>query len=75
LTKTVEDARIMLDAICGYDENDSQSNKKADKKEFADLNLKESNIKIAVPNEAINEALDPRVKELFLAKIEELKSH
>jgi hypothetical protein len=37
--------------------------------------LKESDIKIAVPNEAINEALDSRVKELFLAKIEELKSH
>ena len=75
LTKTVEDARIMLEAICGYDENDSQSNKKADKKDFEDLNLKESDIKIAVPNEAFNDALDSRVKELFLAKIDELKSH
>ena len=75
LTKTVEDARILLDAICGYDENDSQSNKKSDKKDFDNLNLKESDIKIAVPNEAFTEALDPRVKELFLAKIDELKSH
>jgi Asp-tRNA(Asn)/Glu-tRNA(Gln) amidotransferase A subunit family amidase len=75
LTKTVEDARIMLDAICGYDENDSQSRKKADIKDFDDLNLKESDIKIAIPNEAINEALDPKVKDLFLAKIDELKSH
>ena len=75
LTKTVEDARIMLNAICGYDENDSQSNKKADKKDFEDLDLKESDIKIAVPNEAFNDALDSRVKELFLAKIDELKSH
>ena len=74
VTKTVEDARIMLDAICGYDENDSQSGKKADIKDFDNLNLKESGIKIAVPNEAFSEALDPRVKELFLAKIEELKS-
>ena len=74
LTKTVEDARIMLDAICWYDENDSQSNKKSDKKDFDDLNLKESDIKIAIPNEAINEALDSKVKQLFLAKIEELKS-
>jgi Asp-tRNA(Asn)/Glu-tRNA(Gln) amidotransferase A subunit family amidase len=71
----VEDARIMLDAICGYDENDSQSRKKADIKDFDNLNLKESDIKIAVPNEAFTEALDSRVKELFLAKIEELKSH
>ncbi len=75
LTKTVEDARIMLDAICGYDENDSQSRKKADIKDFDDLNLKESDIKIAVPNEAINEALDSKVKDLFLTKIDELKSH
>ena len=75
LTKTVEDARIMLGAICWYDENDSQSNKKANKKDFEDLNLKESDIKIAVPNEAFNDALDSRVKELFLAKIDELKSH
>ena len=75
LTKTVEDARILLNAICWYDENDSQSNKKADIKDFDNLNLKESEIKIAIPNEAINEALDPRVKDLFLKKIDELKSH
>ena len=74
LSKTVADARIMLDAISWYDENDSQSNKKADKKDFDNLNLKESDIKIAVPNEAFTEALDPKVKELFLAKIDELKS-
>jgi Asp-tRNA(Asn)/Glu-tRNA(Gln) amidotransferase A subunit family amidase len=71
----VEDARIMLNVICGYDENDSQSNKRADKKDFYDLNIKEGDIKIAVPNEAVNEALDPRVKRLFFAKIDELKSH
>jgi len=64
----------MLNTISGYDENDSQSNKKSDKKDFDNLNLKESDIKIAVPNEAFNEALDPRIKELFLAKVEELKS-
>lgn len=74
ITKNVEDARLLLDIVSWYDENDSQSRKKADKKDFANLNLKESDIKIAVPNEAINEALDPKVKELFLAKIEELKS-
>lgn len=75
LTKTVSDARIMLEAISGYDINDSQSNKKADIKDFSELNLKESDIKIAVPNEAFAEALDPKVKDLFLAKIEELKHH
>ena len=74
LSKTVADARIMINAISGYDENDSQSNKKADKKDFDNLNLNENDIKIAVPNEAFTEALDLKVKDLFLAKIEELKS-
>lgn len=75
LTKTVADARILLNAISGYDMHDSQSNKKADIKNFESVDLKENSIKIAVPNEAFTEALDPRVKELFLAKIEELRSH
>lgn len=75
LTKTVEDARILLNVISWYDENDSQSKKKADLKDWNNIQLKESDIKIAVPNEAFNEALDPKIKELFLAKIEELKSH
>ena len=75
LSKTVEDARIMLDIICGYDENDGQSKKKADLKDFENLNLKDSDVKIAVPNEVFNDALDCRVKELFLFKIDELKSH
>ena len=75
LSKTVEDARILLNIISWYDVNDSQSRKKADIKNFDDLNLNESDINIAVPNEAINEALDSRIKDLFLAKIEELKSN
>ena len=75
LTKTVSDARILLNIISWYDVNDSQSRKKADIKNFDDLNLNESDINIAVPNEAINEALDSRIKDLFLAKIEELKSN
>lgn len=74
LTKTVADARLLLNVISGYDYNDSQSSKKADSKNRDNINLKESDIKIAVPNEAFNEALDPKVKDLFLAKIEELKS-
>jgi hypothetical protein len=44
-------------------------------KDFNDLNFNENDIKIAVPNEAFTEALDPRVKDLFLNMIEELKSH
>ena len=75
LTKTVADAKLLLNAISSYDINDSQSNKKADIKEWSNIDLKENDVKIAVPNEAFNDALDSKVKELFLAKIEELKSH
>jgi len=74
LTKTVADARILLNAISGYDMHDSQSNKKADNKNFESVDLKESDIRIAIPNEAFNEALNPQIKELFLMKVEELKS-
>ena len=74
LTKTVEDARIMLDIISWYDDNDGQSSKKADIKDFSSMNLNERDIKIAVPNEAINDSLDIRIKDLFLSKIDELKS-
>ena len=34
LTKTVADARILLDVISGYDPHDSQSDKRADIKDF-----------------------------------------
>ena len=74
-TITVADARIMLDVISWYDENDSKSNQKADNKDFVESSIKESDIKIAVPNQAFTEALDEKIKDLFLAKIDELKSY
>ena len=75
LTKTVADARILLNVISGYDPHDSQSDKKADIKDFlVPSNIPASEIRIAVPNEAFNEALDPRMKTLFRQKIDELKS-
>jgi aspartyl-tRNA(Asn)/glutamyl-tRNA(Gln) amidotransferase subunit A len=74
LTRTVADARTLLGIISGYDENDSQSDKKADNKDFLTASKRSpSEIKIAVPNEAINEALDPRVEKLFRKKITELE--
>lgn len=75
LTKTVADARILLDVISGYDESDAQSDKRADEKDFLKPSLMHpSEVRIAVPNEAFSEALDSRVEKLFREKIVELQS-
>jgi aspartyl-tRNA(Asn)/glutamyl-tRNA(Gln) amidotransferase subunit A len=75
LTKTVADARILLDIISGYDERDAQSDKKADEKDFLfPSQVSPESVRIAVPNEAFTEALDPRVEKLFREKIAELQS-
>jgi aspartyl-tRNA(Asn)/glutamyl-tRNA(Gln) amidotransferase subunit A len=74
LTKTVADARLLLATIAGYDSNDVQTEKKSDEKGFlVASNRPASEIRIAVPNEAFNEALDTRVEKLFREKLEELK--
>ena len=75
LTKTVADARILLGVISGYDEHDAQSDQKADEKDFlSPSSLSPERVRIAVPNEAFTEALDPRVEKLFREKIAELQS-
>jgi aspartyl-tRNA(Asn)/glutamyl-tRNA(Gln) amidotransferase subunit A len=75
LTQTVADARMLLEVIAGYDENDSQSDKKADEKDFSVAsNRQPPDIRIAVPNESFTEALDPRVESLFREKLETLKT-
>jgi aspartyl-tRNA(Asn)/glutamyl-tRNA(Gln) amidotransferase subunit A len=75
LTRTVADARLLLGVISGYDEKDSQSDQKADNKDFLTAsNMQPSEIKIAVPNEAFTSALDPRIEKLFREKIAELKA-
>lgn len=75
-TKTVEDARILLWAISGFDPKDSQSDKRANDKNFiksADLQ-EVKNFKIAIPKQVFSEWLDPRIKSNFLNIIEKLKS-
>ena len=77
MTKTVEDAEILLKAIAGFDPKDSQSDLRAD--EFVnDKNiLNEQSVKmfkIWVPKEALWEGLDPKIKALFLATVEKLRT-
>ncbi len=73
ITKTVDDAKLLLECVKWYDENDSQSDRKADK----DFEITKGNIsdyKIAIPKQFMWEWLDPEIKRLFDIKIDKLKS-
>lgn len=69
MTKTVDDAEILLKSISGYDSKDAQSSPKANEWISAPQQLK-----IAVPKEAFAEGLDPRVKTRYTETIEKLRA-
>jgi len=71
MTKTVEDAEILLKSISGYDPKDAQSSPKADTWEEVS---KETKLKIAIPKQAFAEGLDPKVKARYLETIEKLRN-
>ena len=71
--KTVEDVRLLFPYLAWYDEKDSTSSKKADELKQWNVDKKDS-YKILVPEEFVNEWLDPEIKELFMKKIEELRN-
>jgi len=71
MTKTVDDAEILLKAIMWFDENDSQSDKKADIIEKSNKDIKD--YKIALPKQCFWEWLDPRIREKVLSVVEKLK--
>lgn len=75
-SKTVEDARILLWIISWFDPKDSQSDKKADSKNFLQTSTSKEtkSYKIAIPKQVFSEWLDPRIKERFQIMIEKLKS-
>ena len=74
--KTVEDARLLLWVVSWFDPQDSQSDKKADDKNFLKSSDAQTikNYKIAVPKQVFSEWLDPRIEERFQIMIEKLKS-
>jgi len=85
MTKTVDDAEILLKAIAGFDPKDSQSDLRADdfinwlvleggKLKIENWKLNPKNFKIWVPKEALWEWLDPKIKALFLATVEKLRT-
>ena len=78
LTKTVEDAELLLRAIAGFDQQDSNSDPRADEfvgsEKWKTKNEKWKMFKIALPKEALAEWLDPRIKDLLLQKVDQLRS-
>ena len=73
--KTVDDVKLLLSYIVWYDEQDSTSSKEADVlKEKLKKDSGERKYKVLVPEEVIDEWLDERIKDLFLKKVEDLKT-
>jgi len=74
LTRTVEDAAIILNTISGFDENDSTS-VKMDVPDFTkNLDRDISGMKIGVPKEYFIEGMDSEVEETVKAALEVIKS-
>lgn len=71
ITKTVDDAEILLEAIMWFDEKDSQSDKKAD--EIIKSNKEIKDYKIALPKQCFSEWLDPKIRGKILLVVEKLK--
>ncbi len=80
ITKTVEDAAIVLNTIAGHDQLDSTSiSPSRDLSDYtANLNKPIKGLKVAVPNEFFNTGLDNEVNNLIqatIAKLESLGAH
>ncbi len=74
ITKTVEDAAIVLSRIAGRDTRDATSAKSSDKP-YEDYCVgKITGAKIGIPKEYLGDGLDARVRETFLEAVEQYKS-
>lgn len=77
MTKTVDDAELLLKAIAGFDSKDSQSDPRANDfvgNEQWTVNSEQCrNFKIWIPKEVLWTGLDPQIKTLFLETIEKLR--
>lgn len=73
MTKTVEDAAILLNHISGFDKSDSTSSKKEVTDYYSSLNKDIKGLKIGVPEEFFGEGVDADIKETVLSAIKELR--
>lgn len=70
ITKTVEDAKIVFEAICGKDKMDATSQNY----KFQDSKLSLKGLKIGVPKEYFVKGIDPEVEKIIKGAIEKAKA-
>lgn len=71
-SKTVEDSQLLFSFLAGKDEKDSTSSELSEtlKNQKADLGT----LKFFVPEEALDDGVEPQVKALFEQKLQALKA-
>ncbi len=72
ITKTVEDAAVMLNVLAGKDPKDATSSK-VKVENYKDLKTKPEKITLGVPEEYFLKNMDKKVKKIVLSKIDEFK--
>ena len=72
LTKSVRDAALMMNIICGYDEKDSTSAKTSVPDFLTDCREDISDLKFGIPREFFKQGINTEVKENVLKAIEKI---
>jgi aspartyl-tRNA(Asn)/glutamyl-tRNA(Gln) amidotransferase subunit A len=73
MARTAEDCALLLQGMAGFDTNDSTSIDEPVPDYAASLNASLQGLRIGVPKEYFSAGLDPRIADLVMASIEELK--
>ncbi|WP_443190173.1 Asp-tRNA(Asn)/Glu-tRNA(Gln) amidotransferase subunit GatA [Pseudomonas indica] len=73
LARTAEDCALMLQAMAGFDPKDSTSVDQPLDDYLGELNKPLDGLRIGLPKEYFGAGLDPRIAEIVMASIEELK--
>ena len=73
MARTAEDCALLLQGMAGFDINDSTSIDEPVPDYSASLNGSLQGLRIGVPKEYFSAGLDPRIADLVMASVEELK--
>jgi aspartyl-tRNA(Asn)/glutamyl-tRNA(Gln) amidotransferase subunit A len=73
MARTAEDCALLLQGMAGFDVNDSTSIDEPVPDYSAGLNASLQGLRIGVPKEYFSTGLDPRIADLVMASVEELK--
>jgi aspartyl-tRNA(Asn)/glutamyl-tRNA(Gln) amidotransferase subunit A len=73
MARTAEDCALLLQGMAGFDVNDSTSIDEPVPDYSAGLSASLQGLRIGVPKEYFGDGLDPRIADLVMASVEELK--